>query len=138
MTNNTIQKVLPAGLYFFGDPCYVLDDQDWLRFCHYFDNFFASSDAVVSDSLIELNEEWNGTIANYTAYGDGEYESDCESFTCFVDSGMIGLVEGSYWEKNNQDRLNELGKVIEFNEPVLFESHDGKFFINGVLVINTN
>lgn len=137
MVINSVQKVLPAGIYFFGDPCYVFD-QDWLRFCHYFDSFYKSSDQVVSDSLIELKEEWNGAIANYTAYGDGKFQSEDETFNCFVDSGMIGLVEGSYWEKNDQERLNELGKVIEFNEPVLFESHEGKFFINGVLVVNTN
>ena len=116
-------KTLPAGRYFIGDPCYVLDDQDWLRFCSWFDRLEAGEETE------EDREEWNGVAADYTAYGDGVYSTSNGVFS--VDSGMIGAVEESYWKngKEDLDRYNELGNVVVFEDDITFESNSGTFKI---------
>jgi hypothetical protein len=138
--SNNIQKLLPAGHYFIGDPCYVLDDQDWLRFCHYFDTMYEDRDSKINidpEVYTELNDEWNGAIAGYTAYGDGEYNDVNNEYSYSVDSGMIGAIECSYWEKH-YDELEKLGVIVDFEESFLFTAYEGKFYINNVLFLDTN
>lgn len=125
-------KTLPAGTYFIGDPCYVMDDQDWLRFCQWFDRVEAGEET--EDDL----EEWNGVAAGYTRYGDGTYSTSHGNFS--VDSGMIGVIEGSYWvsgKPEELERYNDIGMVIEFKQPFEFRCHNSSFTISNEEMIIT-
>jgi hypothetical protein len=105
---------LPAGKYFLGDPCYVLDGNDrseWQNVC---------------------NQLWNGTgetgditllsgrkaVMFRTLYGDGGY-LDQFGKVYSVDAGLIGLSPmEDVLERYAEDHLEQLGKFVEFSEPV--------------------
>lgn len=131
-----IKKILPAGRYFIGDPCYVMDDQDWLRFCHYFDVVYEGK-KVSPEEQADLIAEFEGAIAGYTTYGDGVY-SDVEDQHFFsLDSGLIGFIEESYW-KCYSDLLNKQGLIKDFDEAFIVMIHGGRYYINNRLFIDTN
>lgn len=80
---NKLQKyTIPAGQYFFGDPCYSpVGNNDW-------------------DRLLDFNQVFDTPLVNFdgrivlgfnTVYGDGLYHSNMDH-TIPVDAGLIGLV----------------------------------------------
>lgn len=91
-TKNKKMKIKKDSKYYFGDPCYVIkDDEDWDRFC---DEFQHSG----SLNIIRLK---NGAIcyAASTTYGDGCYsvkisEKEQEIIgEVFVDAGVLSVIE---------------------------------------------
>lgn len=77
------EEVLPEGVYWLGDPCYVIPSEDWNA---YLEAYWKSR--VVLDDIFQFKGK--ACIAFSTAYGDGEYK-DQDGNTYCVDSGLIGL-----------------------------------------------
>lgn len=80
-----MQKVLattvPAGTYYFGDPCYAVPDQFWMALLDSCDFFSDTLEGKVNGFTV---------YSAGTMYGDGTY-SDNKGRQFPVDAGMIGL-----------------------------------------------
>ncbi len=101
---------MPAGTYWIGDLCYVLEsDEEW--------------DEVLELTLDKDNESWEVTEGEFTMkdgrrfamyntkYGDGTY-ADQHGFQYGVDSGSIGCI-----------RLEDIrGEVSDGGSIVVFEN----------------
>lgn len=104
---------IPAGIYWLGDPCYVITNSDeWTHVCH--------------ETFKDLEEPVtikNGIAVLFgTSYGDGEY-SDNLGRKILVDSGTIGLVSFAHNPKGSKN-----SHLVELKE-------DAECFANnGVLV----
>jgi hypothetical protein len=95
---------MPAGTYYVGDLCYVLNDE-WSDFC----------DRTIVDGRC-LNGEIvlsNGVrVASYqTAYGDGLY-NDIDGNKYAVDAGLIGCVKVEDCDISN---IRDLGHIVVFD-----------------------
>ena len=96
--------VLPAGLYYVGDLCYISDNWDEMIEIMYGDGDF-------SKCGVFWNKEGE-KFANYTtAYGDGIYEDE-DGGGYAVDSGTIGL-----YPIKDESEADRLGQAIYFPEP---------------------
>lgn len=76
-------KRMPAGRYYLGDPCYVIEGERW-------DEFLGEFWEVKPRGGIFTFDHFE-CCAFYTKYGDGTY-STTEGSLLGVDAGMIGLV----------------------------------------------
>lgn len=127
-----LTTTVPAGTYYFGDPCYAVPNEFWmglLNSCNYF-----------QDTLV-------GTVNGFTVYsagtmyGDGEYyDSQGRAFP--VDAGMIGLTPVALAELDKaafkDGKLEVFGShLITLTEPTEFSSDgEGRITLGGN-VINT-
>jgi hypothetical protein len=96
-------SIVPEGIYYIGDPCYIL------------------SDNPVETTGILIEES--------TVYGtDGE---GTNGMKYLVDSGAIGMVHKSLWDKQLVHRVKEkkLGTFHQFRGPVTFTADNGCFTI---------
>lgn len=121
-----MEQEFEAGLYYVGDPCYVVADKDWGKLLDKF-NFF-------EDNSFEYHDEqcW----AAGTAYGDGCFEDNFDR-EYGVDAGLLGIVPVSACDKKRLNTSGAGGQVIRFDERFLVWEMDGKFHFGNV-VINTN
>jgi hypothetical protein len=121
-------KTLPAGKYYIGDCCYVLEEKHrdydlWEEFCN---QFFNDSEEIII--------EGKSIVAYDTLYGDGEYKSNIgASFP--VDSGLIGCTPAELWKGEG----NPFGcTLITFKTDFTCEDlGNGKMDFGGV-IIDTN
>jgi hypothetical protein len=100
---------MPAGKYYIGDLCYVMDDVEWDEFCS-----ITIDGQRVLDGEFQLKD--GRRFATYgTAYGDGVYY-DQYGHSYSVDAGLIGciLVEDIRAEK--YENLLDLGSIMEFDK----------------------
>ena len=118
-------KLLPAGQYYFGDPCYTIKESwmDFLKatdFCEDFSNY---------DKPI---------LAFSTAYGDGLYRGEYGIFSgnYGVDAGLLGFVHVSMLEVPLEDAKHS-GIVVDMEAPFEFYAEHGKFYVDGKLIVNT-
>lgn len=103
---------LPAGRYYIGDICYVLDDEVY---------YGVWDNAGFAEGLYEAN---GGIFAvAMTAHGDGCY-SDSNGNCYGVDAGNIGIVSENLCKKFFAGL-----KIIEFKNKVTFACKLGKFTI---------
>lgn len=113
---------LPAGTYYVGDLCYVINDDDWSDFC---DRSFPDAYTEVI-GIQETNEGIN--YANFgTKYGDGVY-TDYHGRRYAVDSGSIGCIPVcALGDKYDLEKVKSLGNIISFDEPfdVYYEESTG-------------
>lgn len=126
---------LPAGNYWFGDPCYAAgkDDkawQEWVAVASEASNDF--SDPVSGASLGEYP-----VVAANTLYGDGLYLGS-DGFSYGVDAGCLSPVPGPLLEKMGIDKseLDGLGTWINVTEPTKLKNSDG-IITFGSLTIDT-
>lgn len=122
----------PAGKYFIGDPCYVLEDDIYDKVTENFD--FDKS------YTIEING--HTIFMHGTAYGDGSYK-DGSNRSYSVDSGLISIMpmELISMKKFNETQFQEFREsythMIEFDKEFNVFYEDGKF-IFGTIEINTS
>jgi len=111
MTITLNQGKLPAGTYYVGDLCYVVNDDDWSDFCER--SFPDSYTEVVG--IFETFEGIN--YANFgTKYGDGGY-ADYNGRKYSVDSGSIGCIPVcALSDKCSSALIAHLGNIIDFPE----------------------
>jgi len=74
-------KRMPAGKYYLGDPCYVIEGERWNEFLG---EFWVLSPGIFTFDNFEC-------CAFYTKWGDGCYRSS-EGHLLGVDAGMIGII----------------------------------------------
>ncbi len=121
---------MPAGKYFVGDLCYVLEaDGEWDEVCKLTISGNKSLDGefVLSDGR---------RFAMYsTAHGDGEY-FDQHGNGYWVDSGTIGCILMSDVPNITEERAVEIGAVIDFPRDFLTSESDGVLTF-GHIRINT-
>jgi hypothetical protein len=116
---------VPAGTYFVGDPCYVINhsdsqmDQIWSDFC---DHKWSVDGPFEKNGIILWGES--------TLYGDGVYENEF-----FVDSGLIGVASVAHLSDEDIKKLEKIGRVVTFTEEVVvsFES-DGTIKVNDISI----
>ena len=104
--------MMPAGVYYVGDLCYVMTDEEWDQFC-----------GVTIQGNRCLDGEFNlpdgRRFATYgTMWGDGDYR-DQHGNRYGVDSGSIGCILLSDIRANKYEDIKELGTVVEFTEDIL-------------------
>ena len=109
---------MPAGKYYVGDLCYVMENE-WREAC---DLFFAGrNDHGCNDG--EFNLADGRRFASFgTLWGDGTYY-DQFGHSYSVDAGLIGCIKVDDIKQDISDILR-LGAIIDFNEP--FEVSGGK------------
>jgi len=99
---------MPAGKYYIGDLCYVMDDTEWVEFCS-----ITIDGHNVIDGEFQLKD--GRRFATYgTAYGDGVYH-DQYGHSYSVDAGLIGCIKIEDIRANNYDNLLDLGSIMEFD-----------------------
>ena len=103
--------MMPAGVYYVGDLCYVMTDEEWDQFC---------SVTIQGNKCLEgeFNMPDGRRFATYsTMWGDGEYR-DQHGNRYGVDSGSIGCILLSDIRANKYEDIKELGTVVEFTEDI--------------------
>jgi len=126
-THESILKFnAPAGEYYIGDLCYVLND-------YFYDTIFGGLGAYKS-GLYKEKGTTNFFLVDNTTYGDGLYHgNDGKEFN--VDAGIIGICPKALCKKNDGG-----GQFYTFSQPVRCSFAAGKFeFRSGYLhlVIDT-
>ena len=107
-------KKLPAGEYYIGDPCYVINGSDW-------DEFLGPFWALDNHGGI-FDFEGHPVCAFYTKYGDGCFEASNGALLS-VDAGMIGAVPMELVKGGDMT----LGTEVYFNEPFeCVRDYDGR------------
>jgi hypothetical protein len=107
---------MPAGVYYVGDLCYVMTDDEWDQFCAITikDNECLEGEFTMPDGR---------RFATYgTAYGDGEYK-DQYGNQYGVDAGLIGCIKLTDIKLNVSD-VHYLGAVHTFAND--FETTGGR------------
>ena len=123
-----ISNVFPAGEYYIGDFCYLLDDEDYYEIVCSF----------LYDGEPYQYKKYNFLFGN-TAHGDGQY-SDNKGNSCYsADSGTIGII--NLPTKKLKEQAKELlrcrcANVVKFDEPFSVYCGDGIFYF-GSIEINT-
>lgn len=111
--------MMPAGRYYIGDLCYVIDGERWSEVC---DLMFRD---FVRGEYGEFTLKCGRRIAIYgTKYGDGTYLSNQGTDHC-VDSGTIGCILDSETTRHEYENIDELGSFVEFSEPFETSEEDG-------------
>jgi hypothetical protein len=101
---------LPAGKYWIGDPCYVIDDTLW-------DEFVKVS--LHNHKSVPVTEfEGLEMFADGTSYGDDVYPGT-NGFEYGVDSGMLSVVPVALCENAHAE---DCGTFVEFKKP--FEAYE--------------
>lgn len=109
---------LEAGIYWVGDLCYVLSDDDWYRGCEHF------------YSQMALSLTSGGVAYMFSTYGDGNHR--CSGNVSFpVDSGSIGIVSA-----NDVTPVPGRGIARVFSAPFVCESdYENDMLTFGDLVV---
>jgi hypothetical protein len=107
------KTMMPAGTYYIGDLCYVMDGE-WNEFCQLTikDNTCLQGKFTLADGR---------EFASFsTRYGDGEYRAS-NGAKLGVDAGLIGCIKvediTDDVDKNYPQGLGELGTVVTFDKP---------------------
>ncbi len=116
-----MNKSFKPGKYYIGDLCHVISNKNW---------------PIVVDLLEnEPDEETVDIAIDYTAHGDGTY-TDNKIGTYCVDSGTIGVISIKHqlFDKKIIDKIEEFGKLVDFENDFVFECCDGKFSIGDIKI----
>jgi hypothetical protein len=132
-----LRKVFESGVYYIGDPCYVVRDEDWIPLLERIDYFDADEQTYMGATI----------LGKGTAEGDGQY--DCKTRhgdiigSLPVDAGLIGILPIDVCCETPQDIARKgLGVVVTFQDNFWVDvpagdSRDGVFHF-GHLTVDTN
>ena len=117
---------MPAGQYYFGDPCYVINE-GWSKLLE------------DTDFMEDFSTTERVLRAFPTAYGDGTYSGRVIfSGNRFpVDAGLLGFVPVDEMEVSTQD-AKRMGALVTMPEPFVFEAEGGVYRVNGIVVVDTD
>lgn len=108
---------MPAGRYYIGDLCYVMHPE-WDEFCT-----ITINDRQCLDGEFTLAD--GRRFATFgTAYGDGTYRSNIGT-SHSVDAGLIGCIRVEDIRDDQYNNIEELGAVVEFDQPFEVSSDQG-------------
>lgn len=121
---------MPAGRYYIGDLCYVMDRGEWDEFCALTIGQDQSGDG-------EFVFEDGRRFATYgTTWGDGLYRSNIGTEHS-VDAGLIGCIRIQDITANKYDDLESLGAIVDFDHEFDTSTVNGCLRF-GHVVIDTN
>ncbi len=124
-----IQCTMPAGEYYIGDLCYVMDEV-WDEVCDLF--FDRNSPYGCNQGKFKLKDGREFVSFN-TRYGDGVYYDQTRMNEYGVDAGLIGCIKVS----DIRDRLPSDSVIVRFDQD--FHCHsDGSKLRFGHVVIDTD
>lgn len=107
---------MPAGVYYVGDLCYVMDDDEWDDFC-----LLTIQGTNCLDGEFTMPD--GRKFATFgTKWGDGEYYDQFGN-TYGVDAGLIGCIKLSDIKANKNSDIERLGAVHTF--PEAFTTYGG-------------
>jgi hypothetical protein len=126
------ERILPAGKYIIGDPCYLFND-NWSDILCDNDYFECDLDKQVINGL--------GIAVMPTEHGDGGY-FDSDNFEYSVDAGLIGVMPYELLYFDNEMTETELlsgnlMRVMEFTSPILVETSDYELRISNMSCLTT-
>jgi hypothetical protein len=116
---------LPAGTYYIGDPCYVID-KEWDNVCNM---SFDKNGQPLNGVMVLNNKEM---FIGCTAYGDGLY-FDQFGNQYPVDSGCIGVVPVELIDKEDCSNPH----FVTFDKPFAIIYNLGKFEIDTLFIDTT-
>lgn len=118
---------LPAGTYWIGDLCYVLEaDDEWDEVC----DLTILEDAPWACSEGEFVMKDGRRFAMYnTKYGDGSY-NDQNGFSYSVDSGSIGCILVS----DIRGEVSKEGSIVTFDREFSTGSDSGVIRIGNIRI----
>ena len=119
--------VLPAGTYYVGDLCYVMNDR-WDEVC----DLVIGEGHSCREGKFTLSDGTEFVMFN-TKYGDGEHR-DLDGLRYPVDSGNIGAILNDKITDDNADR--HFGQLHNFGDDFRCFSDDGEIHF-GAVVIDT-
>lgn len=126
---------MPAGKYYVGDLCYVInDDKVWSEVCE----MTLTKAGRSIEGAFTLSSGKRFAMLS-TAYGDGFYR-DNEGQGYSVDSGTIGCIKVDDLTQEEQEDLDkglDLGQVIDFPNDFYIKNNNGEL-IFGRVWIDTN
>ena len=114
---------MPAGRYYIGDLCYVMNDDEWSECVDLF--FPPDEQGFPSGAEGEFALKDGRRFASFgTAYGDGTYRSNLNTFHS-VDSGSIGCIRVEDIRADKYEDIETLGAIVEFDQPFEVEADQG-------------
>ena len=117
---------MPAGRYYIGDLCYVMHPE-WNEVCN-----ITIRDHQCLDGEFTLAD--GRRFATFgTAYGDGTYRSSIGTDHS-VDSGSIGCIRVEDIRDNTYDNIEDLGAIVEFDQPFEVSSDQGLLKFGHVMI----
>lgn len=127
--------MLPAGTYYIGDLCYVIDTANGYDWGEFLDATLHANGGT-SDGYFEY--EGHPFFSSHTAYGDGSY-LDQEGRSYSVDAGLIGCFPVTGLGANPTMPVPQHGQVVTFTKPFTCETCDetGGTIVIGDVRINT-
>jgi hypothetical protein len=103
---------MPAGRYYIGDLCYVTHPE-WQEVCELFFPPGAPGRGVEGEFTLKDGRRF----ASFgTAWGDGTYNSNIGT-EHMVDSGSIGCIRVEDICDTTYNNLEQLGAIVEFEQP---------------------
>lgn len=116
--------MMPAGQYYVGDLCYVMQAQ-WDEFCQ----LTISGNSVKEGEFQLANGVRFASLS--TMYGDGTYEDE-EGNAYPVDAGLIGCIRVVDIQDPNADL--KLGNIINFPNDFNVDSTNGKLHFGHIAI----
>jgi hypothetical protein len=107
------KTTLPAGRYYIGDPCYVIDNAKWDEFLEPFWN------EKPRGGIFDFDGFQCATF--YTKHGDGVYQLEPGGDSLPVDAGCIGCIPLSLAVQGSE--LD--GACVTFDDPFECYEEDG-------------
>lgn len=123
-----IKKILKAGTYYIGDPCYIFNET-WSQ--------ILKETNYLTDLDVKIFE--HEYFCSDTEHGDGEYK-DQFNYKYLVDAGCIGCIPIELLKIDNKMKDEEIAtcaKVMTFEEDFECFEDDGVIHI-GHIKIDTN
>lgn len=123
----TKKFTFPAGKYYIGDPCYVINPHsEWIRLLER-TNYLGDGDFTYRKHKCH---------ASGTAYGDGVYADNIGNHYG-VDAGLLSIIHIDAIKKPDLKEMKRLGAVIDFEDEFRVYSNNGVFHF-GHIQIDTN
>jgi len=121
---------MPAGKYYIGDLCYVMHPE-WDECCEL---FFPAGGHPPRGMEGEFTLKDGRRFASFsTAHGDGTYHANIGT-EHLVDSGSIGCIRIEDIRDDQYDDFEELGAVVEFDQPFEVSSSAGMLVFGHVKI----
>lgn len=119
----------PAGVYYIGDLCYVINEKDWEELLEQSGHLGLDFD---SDQWFGKFKKF-GLFVGSTAHGDGMYY-DNRGGTYAVDSGTIGIIDAT-WPDVNESEIEMLGCIVHFHQDFKVQMPErGLFHFDGLTI----
>lgn len=122
--------IFPAGLYYIGDPCYVVSDEDWMPLLERTGYFGSHPSSEYNNGLFEYKGA--PAFCHETFWGDGTYHITPTGTMIGVDAGLISLIPARV-SLGNSDEPFGTG-VAQFDKDFEVWYDNGVFHFDGLII----